>query len=43
MMLGQFSDFYQSLDASPLKRGKQFEYFVKSFLKADPEWSAQVD
>jgi len=42
-MPGQFSDFYNSLDADPAKRGKQFEYFVKWFLKADPEWSTQVD
>ncbi len=42
-MLGQFSDFYNSLDADPAKRGKQFEHFVKWFLKADPEWSTQVD
>ncbi|MDP1653347.1 MAG: Helicase associated domain protein [Rhodocyclaceae bacterium] len=42
-MHGQFSDFYQSLDADPVKRGKQFEHFVKWFLKADPEWSTQVD
>ena len=26
-----------------LKRGKQFEHFVKWFLKADPEWATQVD
>jgi superfamily II DNA or RNA helicase len=42
-MLGQFSDFYNSLDADAAKRGKQFEHFVKWFLKADPEWSTQVD
>jgi len=42
-MLGQFSDFYNSLDADSLKRGKQFEHFVKWFLKTDPEWSTQVD
>jgi superfamily II DNA or RNA helicase len=42
-MAGQFSDFYQSLDPDPLKRGKQFEHFVKWFLKADPEWATQVD
>ncbi|MCX7165582.1 MAG: Helicase associated domain protein [Rhodocyclales bacterium] len=42
-MPGQFSDFYQSLDADPVKRGTQFEHFVKWFLKADPEWSTQVD
>ncbi|MDP4027764.1 MAG: DEAD/DEAH box helicase family protein, partial [Gallionella sp.] len=39
----QFSDFYNSLDPDPLKRGKQFERFVKWFLKADPEWATQVD
>jgi predicted helicase len=38
-----FLDFYQSLDADPAKRGKQFEHFVKWFLKADPEWATQVD
>lgn len=42
-MMGQFSDFYNSLDPDPLKRGKQFEHFVKWFLKADPEWATQVD
>lgn len=42
-MSGQFSDFHQSLDADPVKRGRQFEHFVKWFLKADPEWSTQVD
>lgn len=42
-MLGQFSDFYSSLDPDPLKRGKQFEHFVKWFLKADPEWATQVE
>jgi hypothetical protein len=38
-MLGQFSDFYDSLDADSGKRGKQFEHFVKWFLNADPEWA----
>jgi len=38
-----FLDFYNSLDPDPLKRGKQFEHFVKWFLKADPEWSTQVE
>lgn len=42
-MPGQFSDFYASLDADPGRRGKQFEHFVKWFLKADPEWTTQVD
>ena len=42
-MIGQFSDFYNSLDPDSLKRGKQFEHFVKWFLKADPEWATQVE
>jgi len=42
-MTAQFLDFYNSLDPDPLKRGKQFEHFVKWFLKADPEWATQVD
>ena len=42
-MTTPFSDFYNSLHADSLKRGKQFEHFVKWFLKADPEWSTQVD
>ncbi|MDO8292547.1 MAG: Helicase associated domain protein [Gallionella sp.] len=42
-MPAQFSDFYNSLDPDPLKRGKQFEHFVKWFLKADPEWATQVE
>jgi superfamily II DNA or RNA helicase len=42
-MFGQFSNFYASLDPDPLKRGKQFEHFVKWFLKADPEWATQVE
>ena len=42
-MTTQFSDFYNSLDPDPVKRGKQFERFVKWFLKTDPEWATQVD
>jgi superfamily II DNA or RNA helicase len=42
-MAGQFSDFYNSLDTNALKRGRQFERFVKWFLQTDPEWSTQVD
>jgi predicted helicase len=42
-MPGQFSDFYDSLDTDPARRGRQFEHFVKWFLKADPEWATQVD
>ncbi len=42
-MPAQFSDFYNSLDPDPAKRGKQFERFVLWFFKADPEWATQVD
>ena len=38
-----FSAFLSSLDADAGRRGKQFENFVKWFLKNDPEWSTQVD
>lgn len=40
---GPFSDFLDRLGSDPAKRGRQFEHFVKWFLKADPEWSTQVD
>ncbi|MEQ1915524.1 MAG: DEAD/DEAH box helicase family protein, partial [Gallionella sp.] len=42
-MSNEFSTFYQSLDVDSAKRGKQFEHFVKWFLKNDPEWQTQVD
>ena len=42
-MTAQFSDFYSSLATDAAERGKQFEHFVKWFLKADPEWVTQVD
>jgi hypothetical protein len=32
-MAGQFSDFYNSLDADPAKRGKQFEHFSHIFRR----------
>lgn len=38
-----FSTFLASLDADPVRRGKQFEHFIKWFLKNDPEWKTQVD
>ena len=37
--MATFSSFAQSLTPD----GKQFEHFVKWFLKNDPEWSTQVD
>ena len=42
-MTTSFLSFYQSLDPDPLKRGKQFEHFVKWFLQNDLEWQTQVD
>ena len=41
--MASFSEFLSSLDADAGKRGKQFEHFVKWFLKNDPQWSTQVD
>ena len=41
--MASFSEFLGSLDADAGKRGKQFEHFIKWFLKNDPEWSTQVD
>lgn len=38
-----FSTFLSSLDADAGRRGKQFESFVKWFLKNDPEWTTRVD
>lgn len=38
-----FNDLYSSFDSDPAKRGKQFERFVKWFLKNEPEWSTQID
>ena len=38
-----FFEFLKSFDTDSGKRGKQFEHFVKWFLKNDPEWATQVD
>lgn len=38
-----FSSFFQTFDIDSAKRGKQFEHFVKWFLKNDPQWQTQVD
>jgi predicted helicase len=38
-----FSDFLLTFDPDTGKRSKQFEHFVKWFLKNDPEWATQVD
>lgn len=39
----EFKILYASFDSDPHKRGKQFEHFVKWFLKTEPEWSTQVE
>jgi predicted helicase len=41
--MASFSDFLATFDPDPGKRGRQFEHFVKWFLKNDPEWATQVD
>jgi predicted helicase len=38
-----FPHFISTFDPDAGKRGKQFEHFVKWFLKNDPEWEAQVE
>ncbi len=41
--MATFDEFYASLDPDVGVRGKQFEKFVKWFLKTDPTWATQVD
>ncbi|KGF98901.1 hypothetical protein EU96_0210 [Prochlorococcus marinus str. MIT 9302] len=41
--MATFDAFYDSLDPDIRIRGKQFEKFVKWFLKTDPTWASQVD
>ena len=40
--MATFKEFLSSFDLENTK-GKQFEHFVKWFLKNDPEWITQVD
>ena len=40
--MATFEEFYISLDPDSGIRGKQFEKFVKWFLKTDPVWKSQV-
>jgi predicted helicase len=42
-LMASFSDLLATFDPDPGKRGRQFEHFVKWFLKNDPEWVTQVD
>ena len=39
--MATFAEFLSSFD--PDGKGKEFEHFVKWFLKNDPEWSTQVE
>jgi len=41
--MAEFTQFLDSFDPDPTTKGKQFEHFVKRFLKKDPGWSTQVD
>ena len=41
--MATFTKFLKSFDQDSNTKGKQFEHFVKWFLKNDPEWSTQVD
>ena len=41
--MATFDEFYKSLDPDSGIRGKQFEKFVKWFLKTDPVWKSQVE
>ena len=41
--MASFSDFLATFAPNTGKRGRQFEHFVKWFLKNDPEWATQVD
>jgi predicted helicase len=41
--MGSFSGLLATLDPDTRIRGKQFEHFVKWFLKNDPERATQVD
>src|SRR4051812_45873738 len=40
--MASFSRLYESFDPDPIKRGRQFERFVKWFLTEDPKWATQV-
>jgi predicted helicase len=40
--MASFLDFLATFDPDAGRRGKQFEHFVKWFLKNDPEWETQV-
>jgi predicted helicase len=41
--MASFAEFLSTFDDDIKRRGKQFERFVKWFLKSDPEWATQVE
>ena len=41
--MATFTELSKSFDIDKNKKGKEFERFVKWFLKTDPQWSTQVD
>jgi superfamily II DNA or RNA helicase len=41
--MASFTDLIATFDPDAGKRGRQFEHFIKWFLKNDPEWATQVD
>ena len=41
--MATFDEFYASLNPDVRVRGKQFEKFIKWFLKTDPTWASQID
>jgi predicted helicase len=41
--MASFEHFLATFDPGARKRGRQFEHFVKWFLKNDPEWATQVE
>ena len=41
--MASFSELLATFDPDGGRRGKQFEQFVKWFLRNDPEWATQVD
>ena len=41
--MASFPEFLSTFDGDINRRGKQFEQFIKWFLKNDPEWATQVE
>ena len=41
--MASFAEFLSTFDGDINRRGKQFEHFIKWFLKSDLEWATQVE